>query len=297
MSNPAQELSRALASAFEAAEASVVRVDGSRRRSSSGTVYSSDGLIVTALHTLDREEGIEIFDGNASVPASLVGADPGIDLAVLRAEKPVGKAAGLAPESELRRGQLALSVSRPGRGGRAALGVVSALGGEWRAPRGSRLDHYVELSLPLQHGFSGSLIVDAGGQGMGVGVAGIQRGTPLVLTRATLERTVGSILAHGRVRRAYLGGNFQPVRLPAALSERTGQKGALILLGLEPGGPAEQAGLVLGDVVLSAAGARLSSVDDLFAVLQEERIDQPLELGLLRGGAEQSVSVTPRARP
>jgi len=296
MKSPAVELSRALASAAESAEESVVRVDGARRRSGSGTVYA-EGLIVTALHLLDREEGIELSGGAESVAASLAGADPGLDLAVLRAEKPVGKPATLGSESDLRRGALMLSVSRPGRSARVALGVVSALGDGWRGPRGSRLEPYVELSLPLQTGFSGSLIVDAAGQGVGVGIGGIVRGTPLVLTRATLERTVASILAHGRVRRAYLGGSFQPVRLPAVLAEQSGQRTALIVLGLEPGGPAEQAGLALGDVVLQAAGTKLSSLDDLFGVLEEERIDQPLELSLLRGGKPTTLTVTAKARP
>ena len=297
MTNPASELSKALASAVEGAENSVVRVDGGRRRSGSGTVYSDDGLIVTALHLLDREEGIEVCDGTATVAAALAGADPGLDLAVLRAEKSVGKTARFGPEGELRRGALALSVSRPGRSARAALGVVSSLAGSWRGPRGSRLEHYVELSLPLETGFSGSLIVDAAGRGVGVGIGGILRATPLVLTQATLERTVGSILAHGRVRRAYLGGSFQPVRLPATVADRAGQRAALIVLGLEPGGPSEQAGLQLGDVVLQAAGARLSSLEELFGALEEERIDQPLELLLLRGGNETRLTVTPKARP
>jgi S1-C subfamily serine protease len=297
MTNPASELSQALASVVEAAEPSVVRVDGGRRRSGSGTVYGSDGAIVTALHLLDREEDIQVSDGVETVSAALVGADPGLDLAVLRAERALGKAAAFAASGELRRGELVLSVSRPGRGARAALGVVSALAGEWRAARGAKVDQYVELSLPLGRGFSGSLIVDAAGRALGVGSGGLVRATPLVLTQATLERTVGAILKHGRVRRAYLGGSFQPVRLPAALAERSGQRGALILLGLEPGGPSELAGLALGDVVLAAGGTKLSSIDELFAVLEEERIDQPLELQLLRGGSEQTITITPRARP
>src|SRR5688572_16632494 len=143
MANAATELSQSLALAVESAEASVVRVDGGRRRSGSGTVYSADGVIVTALHLLEREEDLQVFDGTESVKASLAGADPGLDLAVLRAERAIGKAASLGAEAELRRGALALSVSRPGKSARAALGVVSALSGAWRGPRGSRLDHYV----------------------------------------------------------------------------------------------------------------------------------------------------------
>ncbi len=297
MANAALEFSQALSAAFEQAEGSVVRVDGGRRRSASGTVYSADGLVVTALHGIEREEGIEVFDGKESVPATLVGADPGMDLAVLRTEKPVGKPVALVAEQELARGQLVLSLSRPGKGARAALGVISALAKEFRGPRGTRIDHYLELSLPLAPGFSGGVVIDPQGRAVGVGMAGILRATPLVLTRATLERAVGSIAVHGRVRRAYLGVSFQPVRLPAALIDRTGQRAGLIVVGLEPGGAGESAGLLLGDVALEAAGARLTGLEELFSVLDEERIDKPLPLKLLRAGSEQSLEVVPRARP
>ncbi|HEV8246765.1 MAG TPA: S1C family serine protease [Polyangiaceae bacterium] len=297
MSNVAVEFSRALSSAFEQAEGSVLRVDGGRRRSASGTVYSADGLVVTALHAIEREEGIEVFDGKESVGATLVGADPGTDLALLRAERPLGKPASFADEAEFARGQLALAISRPGRSARAALAVISALGGEWRGPRGSRVERYLQLSLPLEPGYSGGLVIDAQGRALGVGMAGILRATPLVLTRTTLERVASAIAQHGRVRRGYLGANFQPVRLPAALAEQSGQRAGLLIAGLEPGGPAEQAGVLLGDVVLEAGGARLSSLDELFAALEEERIDKPLALRLSRAGNDKTLDVVPRARP
>jgi S1-C subfamily serine protease len=291
------ELSDALAGAVERAEVSVVRVDGGRRRPSSGTVFTDDGVIVTALHGLEREEGIEIFDGTSRLAASWVGAEPALDLAVLRAERPVGKVPEFASEGELRRGQLALSVSRPGRTPRVALGVISGLSGEWRAPRGAKVSRYVELGLPIEAGFSGGLAMDPRGRALGVGMAGILRATALVLTRQTLERVVGSLLEHGRVQRAYLGVSSQPVRLPAALAEKTGQRVALLVAGVEPGGPAEQAGIGLGDVLFEASGARLTSIEDLFGVLEPERIDQPLSLRVLRAGVEQAITVTPQARP
>jgi S1-C subfamily serine protease len=291
------EFSDALASAVERAESSVVRVDGGRRRSLSGTVFSEDGVIVTALHGLEREEGIEVFDGAERVAASWVGAEPALDLAVLRAERKVGKVPEFAPESELRRGQLALSVSRPGKTPRVQLGVVSGLAGEWRAPRGAKVSRYVELGLPIEAGFSGGLAIDPRGRALGVAMAGILRATALVLTRVTLERVVSSLLEHGRVQRAYLGVSSQPVRLPEALAEKTGQRVALLVAGVEPGGPAEQAGIGLGDVLFEASGARLGSLEDLFGVLEPERIEQPLHLRLLRGGVEQALTVTPRARP
>jgi S1-C subfamily serine protease len=297
MSQSVIELSDALADAAVRAESSVVRVDGGRRRSLSGTVFSEDGVIVTALHGLEREEGIEVFDGAERVSASWVGAEPALDLAVLRAERKLGKVPEFVADNELRRGQLALSVSRPGKSPRVALGVVSGLAGEWRAPRGAKVARYVELGLPIEAGFSGGLAIDVRGRAIGVGMAGILRATALVLTRETLERVVGSLLEHGRVQRAYLGVSTQPVRLPATLAEKTGQRVALLVAGLEPGGPAEQAGIGLGDVLFEASGARLASLEELFGVLEPERIDQPLALRLLRGGIEQTLTVTLKARP
>jgi S1-C subfamily serine protease len=297
MSQSVIEFSEALANAVERAEPSVVRVDGGRRRSLSGTVFSADGVIVTALHGIEREEGIEVFDGRERVSTSWVGAEPALDLAVLRAERPVGKVPEFAPESELRRGQLSLSVSRPGRTPRVALGVISGLSGEWRAPRGAKVSRYVELGLPIEPGFSGGLAIDPRGRAIGVGMAGILRATALVLTRGTLERVVASLLEHGRVQRAYLGVSSHPVRLPQALAEQTGQRFALLVAGVEPGGPAEQAGVGLGDVLVSAAGTRLESLEDLFGVLEPEQIDRALSLRVFRAGVEHSITVTPKARP
>lgn len=296
MSNAAQDLSNALADAVEAAARSVVRVEAGRRRSLSGLVWSSDGLIVTAAHVLEREDGIELsLDSGETRSASLVGADSASDLALLRADGDGWSTPERAPASSLRRGQLVLALSRPGRSVRSTLGVVSALADEWRAPGGGKIERYIQSDVSIEAGFSGGPLVDVSGRVIGLNSAGLLRSTALALSVATIDRVVSALLAHGRIQRGYLGVSSTPARLPEALAALAGQGVGLVLTGLQPGGPAELAGFVLGDVLLSLDGEALQSIADLQAAL-EDRATRQVPVRVLRGGVEQLLAVTPSAR-
>ena len=107
---------------------------------------------------------------------------------------------------------------------------------------------------------------------------------------------VGSLLAHGQVRRGYLGVVTQPVRLPAALGEQLGQETALLLTSVQPGSAADQAGLALGDVLLAFEGTPLRHPGDLLPLLDEETIGREATLRVLRGGEIREVRVTVGAR-
>lgn len=150
------ELSGEMAAAVESAAPGVVRVEGRRRSASSGVVWSADGVIVASHHAVDAEEGVPVglHDGR-TVPAHVVGRDPGSDLAVLRAE-----ATGLAvprwdERAAPRVGHLVIGLSRHGRSARARLGIVGAVAGEWRTPAGGRLESYLETDIEPHPGFSG----------------------------------------------------------------------------------------------------------------------------------------------
>jgi S1-C subfamily serine protease len=277
-------LSNALADAVEAAGASVVHVDGRRRRGSSGVVWS-DGVVVTADHTVERDEDLAVrLPDGSRVAATLAGRDPGSDLAVLRAETPSLAAPSWAEPGSVRVGHLALCVSRPGRGLRAELGVVAALGEGWRTPAGGRIDQWLATDIPIRWGFSGSLLLDAGGRALGINSAGLLRGESLTVPAPTVRRVVESLLAHGRVRRGYLGIAAQPVRLPGAVAERAGQPTGLLVMAVEAGSPAEAAGLVLGDVLLALDGQPAGDFGELLAQLSEERVGSEATLKILRAG-------------
>lgn len=287
-----EELSEGMAAAAARAAPWVVRVEGRRRGPSSGAVWSADGAVVTASHAVEREEELEVgLEGGERVPAELVGRDPGTDLAVLRARR-----GGLPPaewsEASPRPGQLLLGLSRPGRGPRLALGVVARIGPEWRTPAGGRLERYLEADLSVRPGLSGGLFLDASGRALGLASGGLLRGAALAIPPETLRRVVASILAHGGVRRGFLGVATLPVRLPPAGEVEAG----LLVTAVEPGSPAERAGLLLGDTILAAGGQPVAHPAELLPLLEEERIGEPLLLRTLRAGAVREVSVTVGAR-
>jgi S1-C subfamily serine protease len=295
------ELSDGLAEVAARAAPWVVRVDAGRRAPASGVVWATDGTVVGASHALERDEEIEVgVEGGDTVPAELLGRDHSSDLAVLRISR-----AGLSPvewaEAAPRVGQLALGLSRPGRGARASLGVVARVGPEWRAPAGGRLDRYLELDLALRPGFSGGLVLDARGQALGLAAGGLLRGSALAVPPDTLRRVVKAILSHGMVRRGYLGIATVPVRLPPGPG--VGQPVGLLLTAVEAGSPAERAGLLLGDVLLAVEGKAVAHAGELLPFLEEERIGEGLAARVWRAGVAREVKVVvgsrgdPRRRP
>jgi S1-C subfamily serine protease len=289
-------LSRRTASLVSQSAAHVVRVDARRRGPASGVVWSSDGLVVTAHHVVERDEELEIgLPSGETVVAELVGRDPSTDLALLRASAS-GLAAAPWSDEAPATGELILSLSRPGVRPRASLGLVARSAGEFRAAGGGRIDRWVEVSLDVAPGLSGSLVVGASGTPVGLASAGLVRGTILVVPPATLRRVTGALLAHGGVRRGYLGVNTLPVRLPPSAAALAGQECALLVSGVEDGSPANRAGLLLGDGLLSLAGAPLAHAGDLLPLLEEERIGQRLPLRLLRAGEVRELTVTVGAR-
>ncbi|MDQ3855190.1 MAG: serine protease, partial [Chloroflexota bacterium] len=138
-------LSEELADAVELAARSVVRVDARRGNASSGIVWHGDGYILTADHTLEREEDINVGTGDGrTLKGRLVARDPGSDLALLKVDASDLTPAQLAQDSETKIGHLVLAVGRPGSAGvMASLGIISAKGGAWRTARGGQLDAFV----------------------------------------------------------------------------------------------------------------------------------------------------------
>src|SRR5438445_12683731 len=197
--------------------ASVVRGAAWGRACAGGIVWAADGTIVTADHVIEQEDEIRVGlpDGQL-VAATLVGRDPGTDIAVLRAQ-----ASGLTVPSwsggdQTKVGQLVVAVTRPGRTVRARLGIISAAGEAWRAPTGGEFDRYLETDVTPGIGFSGGALADAGGAVLGMNTAGLLRRTPTTVPVPTLRKVGGALVTHGRIRRGYLGIGAHPARLRAA---------------------------------------------------------------------------------
>jgi S1-C subfamily serine protease len=298
MTEPFSQLSQALAAVVESARGAVVRVEGRGHVAATGVLWSAEGVIVTAHHVVQRDEdiGVGLADGRTP-PAELVGRDPTTDLAVLRVQEAGGNAAVWADDEAVRVGHLVLALGRPGRTVQATLGVVSALGSEWRTPMGGRVDRYLQTDVLMYPGFSGGPLVGAGGEVLGINTSAILRGVSLTIPAATVRRVVETLLRDGRIRRGYLGVGVQPVRVPAALQATLNQETGLLLVSIEPGGPAERGGLLLGDLVVSVDGEPVRQLDDLAVHLSGDRVGSPTAVRVVRGGqlVEQSVVVGERS--
>lgn len=301
MTEVLRNVSDALATTVETAGPSVVRVEARRRLAASGIVWSSDGVIVTTHHVVERDENITVgLPGGESLSADLVGRDPTTDLAVLRAGGVQG--ADLTPptwaEPEgLRVGHLVLGLGRPGRTVQATLGIVSALGEGWRTPAGGRVEPYLQTDLVMYPGFSGGPLVDVSGRVLGLNTSALLRGISLSVPTPNVRRVVEVLLAHGRVRRGYLGVGAQPVRLPATLAGQLGQETGLLLVSVEPDGPAGQGGLLLGDTIVALDGQSVRHMDDLLALLSSDRVGATAPVRFVRGGQVQELTVTIGERP
>ncbi len=297
MSNLVEDLSAATAALAESVGRSVVRVDGRRRMSASGVVWSADGLIVTAHHVVERDEELQVgLPDGSSAPATLVGRDATTDVALLRTTS-----GGLTPAQwvgaegsaagDLRVGNLVLALGRPGKSVQATLGVVSALGGAWRTAGGGEMDRYVQTDVVMYPGFSGGALAVAGGRVAGINSSGLMRGVSLAVPAGTLKRVVESLLAHGNVPRGYVGVGVQPVRLAEALAQSVGQETGLMVMSVETDGPAAQAGLAQGDVILSVDDVATRHLDDLQALLMGGRAGKRVPVRFVRGGAVQTSTV------
>jgi serine protease DegQ len=289
-----EALSSDLASAVERAGQTVVAIHARRRIPSSG-VHWRPGVVVTANHTLRRDEDITVTlpDGTTTT-ATLAGRDPSTDLAVLKVSAPKLATAEAAGADELKVGQLALAIGRPGESVTASLGIVSAVGGEWRTWHGGKIDRLVRLDLAIYDGFSGGPLIDARGRVMGINTSGLSRAAALTLPVSTVERVTNLLLEKGRVAHGYLGLGMQPVRLPGSLTRQLSlpRDVGLMIVSVEPDGPADTAGVLLGDVLVALDDAPVSDPADVLAAIGPDRIGQPVHAKLVRAGKAQAVSVT-----
>ena len=284
--NPLMAFSDAMAAAVERAGAATVLVDARRRHPASGIVYASD-LVLTADHVIEREEEIRLLlaDGTEHA-ASLAGRDAGSDLALLRLKKG-GLTAAESASEDGRVGQLALALGRPtAEGIQASLGVVSAVGGPVRTGRGGMLERYLRTDTIPYPGFSGGPLVDAAGRVLGINTSGLWQGGSLTIPVGLAWSIAETLAQHGRVKRGYLGIRSQPVAIAppqrAALGRE--QNSGLLLVGVERDSPAEQGGLLVGDILVGVGGQPVSDPDELAARLMGSLVGQPAMLEVLRGG-------------
>jgi len=291
--NPLFELSEAMVAAVTKAGASTVTVDARRRIPASGIAYAPD-LILTASHVVERDDDISVtLPEGSKLAARLAGRDPGSDLALLRLETNAVTAQPAPGEASV--GQLVLALGRPGTDGiQASLGVISAIGGPVHTGRGGLLESYMRTDAIPYPGFSGGPLVDAAGQVLGINTSGLAHGASLAIPVSLAWQVAETLAKHGRVRRGYLGIRSQPVEIPAAQQKVLGREQAsgLLIISVEKRSPAENGGLLVGDIIVAIEEHLVADPDELFAALVGEAVGVPTPIEVLRGGQPQKLTVT-----
>ena len=294
MSSQLIELSDALAQATDRAATSAVAVHTEARGSSSGVIWRR-GIVVTSEHALRRDEEIHVtLAGGRVVSATLAGRDPSTDLAVLKCAEATMSVNEFGDAAQIKPGTLTLIVGRTRASGPvAALGVVSLVAAGRKTWTGTLLAPYIRLDVAIQPTASGGAAIDAHGRVFGIATPRFARFGAIAVPAFTVNVVVDTLLEKGRIPRGYLGVGLQPVRLPDTLRQSLHRdvKTAAIVLEVEPDGPAHQAGLVIGDIIVSLSGQPIARLEDIHSQLQGATIGKQLSLGFVRGGALQEARV------
>jgi S1-C subfamily serine protease len=189
-------------------------------------------------------------------------------------------------------GAIVLALGRPWDGGvTASLGVISALGGEWRTWHGGRIDRLVRLDITVHDGFSGGPLVTADGLVVGIDTSALRRGAAVTIPSSTVERVADELLTRGRIRRGYLGIAMQPVRLSPAMRSAAAADSGLLVLHVDPDGPADAAGVLLGDILLGLGDRNFRDLREVAAALGPETIATTVQARLLRAGQPTTVDI------
>ena len=265
----------------------------------SAVVFTNDGFMLTNAHVVGKAEaGQAVFADGTTVPFRVVGSDPLSDLAVVRADGATPAPALLGEASHLRVGQLVVAVGNPlGLAGTITAGVVSALGRSLPTRAGENVrivDDVIQTDAALNPGNSGGALVISSGEVVGINtaVAGVGVGLAIPINAIT-RQIVATLVAEGRVRRAYLGLAGNPIPLPPPLAVRLDQKIGIRIEDVVSGGPTAKAGLRRGDLLVKANGEAVTSAQSLQRLMLGDAIGIPLALTVLRSEALIDVVVTP----
>ena len=296
--NPLAAFSERIAALVEQLGRAVVSVHAGRH-GSVGALSWRPGLLLTAAHAIRHAGDVRLtLASGATARATVAGVDPSTDIAVLRAELDIAPIA-FGDDAQVRTGNWVCAVTRDPRGDLLVdHGLVAQSGAAWRTWRGGRIDRLLRLDGGLAPGFSGAPIATADGTVIGLASAALARGAGVAIPASTVIRVAEQLLAHGRIARGYLGIGAQPVEatLAAADGEAARERG-LLVTALSEGGPAERAGLLIGDIVLAVGRSPTRSIDELQAALGAAAIGQALEATLARGGERITKPLTVDERP
>jgi S1-C subfamily serine protease len=289
------QFSDALAARVEFTKPTAVAIRLAHERFVTGTVWQSD-VVVASEQSLPRREEFEVvMTGGTVTTAKVAGRDSSTNIAVLRPKAPL--ASSSITTNEARAGAIVIAIGADGTGGASArLGIVNIVGPEWHSSRGGLIDRRIALDVRLAQSEEGGPIFDAAGSCIGMSTFG-PRGQVLVIPAATIDRIVPTLLKDGRVARGWLGVALQAVAVPDALRETVDQSSGLMVMSVVENGPAAQAGIVSGDIILSVDGTSTRRFRKIARHFGSESIGRKAELRVIRSGAVITVKTTIAERP
>lgn len=265
----------------------------------SAVTFTDDGFLLTSAHVVTgASAGVAMFGDGEEARFDVVGADPLSDLAVLRTRSAAVPPATLGDADQLRVGQLVVAVGNPmGLAGSVTAGVVSALGRSLPTRDGNRvraIDDVIQTDAALNPGNSGGALAESKGRVIGVNtaVAGVGLGLAVPIN-STTRQIISELITAGRVRRAWLGVAGLPIPLPPQVASKVKQRNGLRVVEVVPGSPAGRAGIYLGDVMLTAGGQQIQSVQALLKLMLGPAIGTRMPITLLRQGALVDVVAIP----
>ena len=287
-------LSASFVALIEQAVQGVVAVKAAPYRVTSG-VSIGENLIAVADHTLRREERIpvQLADGTQGV-AAILGRDRSVDIAIMKVEGLALKPLTSADPMSLKSGSLAVVVGlTTDAGPSASVGIVGAAAGARRTWRSGTLDHFYRLDVNLYPSQSGAAVVNAQGYLIGLATPGLLRHSTIAVPPVTLNRIAQELLQEGRIRHGYLGVGLQPVAIPEHLRAKLGDipDSGLIVLSVAGDSPAQQADLQLGGILISLDKNKLTSIDELQAILRGDIVGSSVSALIIRGGEPVEVQI------
>ena len=295
MTDQLVQFSDALAARVEFTKPTAVALRLAHERYVSGIVWRPDAIVASEQSLPRRDEFEVVAAGGAVTTAKVAGRDSSTNIAVLRVQEPL--ASSSITTSEARAGAVVIAIGADGTGGASArLGVVNTAGPEWHSSRGGLIDRRIALDVRLARSEEGGPVFDAAGNCIGMSTFG-PRGQVLVIPTATIDRIVPMLLKDGRVARGWLGVTLQAVAVPDALRETVDQSSGLMVMSVVENGPAAQAGIVAGDIILSVDRTSTHRFRKIARYFGSESIGRKAELRVIRSGTVITVKTTIAERP
>lgn len=285
--SPLAAVSEALSSLAEAVGASTLCVPGRHGRALATAVAWRPGVAVTVAHVFRRTPAALSFVGpeGTVVEATLAGIDSSTDLAMFRIPEAAAPAVTAGDATALKAGGLVMAVGRSSGGDiTASHGIVNRSAGPWETWLGGQLDRLIRLDGGLHEGLSGAPVADAGGAVVGIATSALSRSYGMVVPASTVSRVVDALLTKGHVPRAFLGISAQAVAVQ-------GEADGLLITGLVPGGPAQAAGMRVGDILVQVDGQPASSLQALRQALAD-KVGQAVKATVHRGGVPAELTLT-----